>query len=70
MTLGWHVGEVNGERYLFKEGGGGGFHAEMRIYPERGVGTVVMVSNTDFDSTGFLNRVDQPFLAAAEGTDQ
>jgi D-alanyl-D-alanine carboxypeptidase len=62
MTLGWHVGEADGEPYLFKEGGGGGFHAEMRIYPERGVGTVVMVSNTDFDSTSFLNRVDRPFL--------
>jgi D-alanyl-D-alanine carboxypeptidase len=69
MTLGWHVGQVNGEPYLFKEGGGGGFHAEMRIYPERGIGSVVMVSSTDFDSTGFLNRVDQPFLAA-DGSDQ
>jgi D-alanyl-D-alanine carboxypeptidase len=70
MTLGWHVGEVNRERYLFKEGGGGGFHTEMRIYPASGIGTVVMVTSTDFDSTGFLNRVDQPFLGAIEaGTD-
>ena len=70
MTLGWHVGEVNREPYLFKEGGGGGFHTEMRIYPDRGVGTVVMVSSTDFDSTGFLNRVDQPFLAAIGASDR
>ncbi len=70
MTLGWHVGNVGGEPYLFKEGGGGGFHAEMRIYPDRGIGTVVMVSNTDFDSTGFLNRVDHPFLAAATAAEQ
>jgi D-alanyl-D-alanine carboxypeptidase len=69
MTLGWHVGELNGETYLFKEGGGGGFHTEMRTYPERGIGTVVMVTSTDFDSTGFLNRVDQPFLAAIQGSD-
>lgn len=62
MTLGWHLGDAGGEAYLFKEGGGGGFHAEMRIYPKRGVGTVVMVNNTDFDSTSFLNRVDRPFL--------
>jgi CubicO group peptidase (beta-lactamase class C family) len=65
MTLGWHVGEADGEPYLFKEGGGGGFHAEMRIYPERGTGSVVMVNNTEFDSTTFLNRVDRPFLDAA-----
>lgn len=65
MTLGWHVGEAGGERYLFKEGGGGGFHAEMRIYPRLGVGSVVMVSSTDFDSTSFLNRLDRPFLRTA-----
>ena len=67
MTLGWHVGQVNGEPYLFKEGGGGGFHTEMRLYPARGIGTVVMVSSTDFDSTGFLNRVDRPFLEVDAG---
>ena len=30
MTLGWHIG--NGTAYFFKEGGGGGFHSEMRVY--------------------------------------
>ena len=70
MTLGWHIGDADGEPYLFKEGGGGGFHAEMRIYPDRGIGSVVMVNNTEFDSTTFLDRVDRPFLdsgAAAGG---
>lgn len=62
MTVGWHVGEVNGIRYFYKEGGGGGFHSEMRIYPEQGVGSVVMVNRTEFNSTALLNRVDNPFL--------
>jgi CubicO group peptidase (beta-lactamase class C family) len=62
MTLGWHVGETSDAAYLFKEGGGGGFHCEMRIYPTRGIATVVMANSTDFSSTGFLNRVDSPFL--------
>lgn len=35
MTLGWHLGKTNGIAYYFKEGGGGGFHSEMRIYPSR-----------------------------------
>lgn len=67
MTLGWHIGDADGTPYLFKEGGGGGFHAEMRLYPESGLGTVVMVSNTDFDSTSFLNRVDRVFIGEKEG---
>lgn len=69
MTLGWHIGEADGTRYLFKEGGGGGFHAEMRLYPESGLGTVVMVSNTDFDSTSFLNRVDRVFTGEKDGSE-
>lgn len=62
MTLGWHVGETQGVRYLFKEGGGGGFHAEMRLYPTQGMASVVMVNNTQFDSKAFLHRVDSAFL--------
>src|SRR3954454_24865177 len=35
MTLGWHVGGAGGTPFLFKEGGGGGFHCMMRLYPAR-----------------------------------
>jgi D-alanyl-D-alanine carboxypeptidase len=62
MTLGWHIGKFDGATYFFKEGGGGGFHSEMRIYPTQRVGSVVMVNSTQFDSTGFLNEVDAEFL--------
>lgn len=62
MTPGWHIGETHGAVYFFKEGGGGGFHCEMRIYPTKGVASVVLVNSTGFDSTGLLNRVDRTFL--------
>ena len=62
MTLGWHVGDLNGTVYFFKEGGGGGFHSEMRLYPAKGIASVVMVNSTVFNSTKFLNRVDRMFL--------
>jgi D-alanyl-D-alanine carboxypeptidase len=64
MTLGWHVGEANGTSTFFKEGGGGGFHCEMRIYPTRGIATVVLANSTEFNSTRFLNRFDRAFLAS------
>jgi CubicO group peptidase (beta-lactamase class C family) len=66
MTLGWHVGETHGVAYFFKEGGGGGFHSEMRIYPARGIATVVLANSTNFGSTGFLNRVDRAFLESRQ----
>jgi len=62
MTLGWHIGETDGVLYYFKEGGGGGFHSEMRIYPSLNIATLVMVNSTDFNSNRFLNNVDSIFL--------
>jgi len=61
MTPGWHVGDTHGAVYFFREGGGG-FHSEMRIYPAKGVASVVLVNSTGFNSIGFLNRDDRVFL--------
>jgi CubicO group peptidase (beta-lactamase class C family) len=58
MTLGWHVGRAAATDYLFKEGGGGGFHGEMRLYPARQIASVVLANSTTFDSTRFLDHVD------------
>lgn len=66
MTLGWHLGETHGIPYFFKEGGGGGFHGEMRIYPTENIATVVLANSTNFMSSGFLNRVDRPFLRSRQ----
>ena len=59
MTLGWHIGDLGGTRFYFKEGGGGGFHCEMRIYPEAEVGTVLLTNATAFDVKRTLNVVDR-----------
>lgn len=66
MTLGWHIGETDGTLYYFKEGGGGGFHAEMRLYPTLQIATLVMTNSTEFNSTKFLNQVDSVFLNAGQ----
>lgn len=63
MTLGWHVGERNGRRYFFKEGGGGGFHCEMRIYPEAKMASVAIANDTAFAAPGLLNEMDEMGLA-------
>ena len=62
MTLGWHIGSVDGTRFFFKEGGGGGFHCMMRVYPEDGIGTVLMTNATGFDVRRFLDDTDQGFV--------
>ncbi len=61
MTLGWHIGTIEGTQYFFKEGGGGGFHSETRIYPTLKIASVVIVNNTSFDTKDFLNTLDKQF---------
>ena len=61
MTLGWHVGRAGSERFFFKEGGGGGFHTMMRVYPEAGIASVVLTNATTFDVRGLLDTVDPDF---------
>ncbi len=62
MTLGWHIGELNGLRYLYKEGGGPGFHSEMRMYPSLGLASVIMTNRTSFNSRKELSRIDCIFI--------
>lgn len=62
MTLGWHIGNLKGIRYFFKEGGGGGFHSEMRIYPIQKFASVIMVNSTEFNSNVSLSNLDKIFL--------
>lgn len=59
MTAGWHVDELDGETYLYKEGGGMGFHAEMRLYPSRKLGTVLLVNSGSFNTRKNLSRLDR-----------
>ena len=62
MTLGWHIGTVDGTRFFYKEGGGGGFHHMMRVYPDQGIATVIMTNATGFDVRKCLNTLDAQFL--------
>jgi D-alanyl-D-alanine carboxypeptidase len=45
-----------------KEGGGAGFHSEMRIYPTSGIASVIMTNKTSFNSRAILSELDAVFL--------
>ena len=55
MTLGLHVNTHKG--FLYKEGGGAGFHSELRIYPKANTAEVVMANSTGFHVKSFLNAL-------------
>ena len=66
MTLGWVIGECHGVRYFGKQGGGLGFHGNLRIYPARGIATAFLANRTEL-SPGPIDRrsdaLDAAFLA-------
>jgi hypothetical protein len=68
LTLGWHVGSIEGTQCLYKEGGGGGFHCMMRLYRAAGVGTVIMTNATGLDVTKLLDSVDSLALRILQRT--
>jgi len=58
MSLGWHIETRAGASCFYKEGGGGGFHCMMRLYPKSGLASVVMTNATRFDVRGLMNSID------------
>ncbi len=58
MTAALHVG--NG--FLFKEGGGAGFHCEMRLHVDRGCASVVIANSSEIDVKRLLSNVDRAIL--------
>jgi CubicO group peptidase (beta-lactamase class C family) len=64
-TLGWTVGRCAGVEYAGKQGGGIGFHGNVRLYPRRGIGTVVLANSTRVSPgpiDALSDALDRPFL--------
>lgn len=55
--LGWAVGESNGKRYLEHGGGGPGFAAIMRLYPDDRLGIAILSNGTDLDRDGLADLI-------------
>ena len=62
MCLSWFKGQLNGKQYFAHAGGGGGYYCEIRIYPDLGIGSVIMFNRTGMTNEKFLNRLDEFFI--------
>ncbi len=64
-TLGWHRGSLDGLRFYGKPGGGPGYQSNIRIYPDRGIGSA-WLANEMAMSEGPINvltdKLDSNFL--------
>jgi D-alanyl-D-alanine carboxypeptidase len=62
MGLSWFTGELDGHAYYAHAGGGGGYYAEVRIYPELLRGSVIVFNRTGMSDERFLDRVDHHLI--------
>jgi CubicO group peptidase (beta-lactamase class C family) len=69
--LGWHI-VPEGERFRIQHRGGGpGFGSEMRLYPDEGLGMMVMANDTTYDRDAILDlaaQIDWSSIAQASST--
>ena len=62
MSMSWFTGDLKGNRYLAHAGGGGGYYVELRIYPDLGVGSVIMLNRTGMSDERMLDKTDSFFI--------
>jgi D-alanyl-D-alanine carboxypeptidase len=62
VCLSWFKGYLNGKEYFAHAGGGGGYYCEIRVYPEQGIGSVIMFNRTGMSDERFSDKVDKYFL--------
>ena len=62
MCLSWFSGKLGENKYVTHAGGGGGYYCEIRIYPDKGIGSVIMFNRTGMSDERFLDMLDKYVL--------
>jgi len=62
MCFAWFTGQMDGVRYYAHAGGGGGYYCEIRLYPEKGIGSVIFFNRTGVSDERILDKVDSFYL--------
>ncbi len=62
MSLSWYKGWLKGNKYFCHAGGGGGYYIELRVYPELGVGSVIMYNRSGMKDERILDKADSLFI--------
>ncbi len=68
MTLGWHIGVIDGNEYYFKSGGGPGYSSNIRVYPQKGLASVWLsnrMATSESPIQKLSNAIDSYFFDQA-----
>ncbi len=59
MAMGWFTGSLNAHPFVSHAGGGGGYYAEIRLYPKLGRGSVALFNRTGLRDERLLDQLDR-----------
>ncbi|MBN2611079.1 MAG: beta-lactamase family protein [Bacteroidales bacterium] len=62
MCMAWFKGRLGNEDYYTHAGGGGGFYCEIRLYPGKNIGSVIMFNRSGMKDERFLDRLDKHII--------
>lgn len=62
MCLSWFTDKLNGNTYFAHAGGGGGYYCEIRLYPDAGIGSVIMFNRSGMKNERFLDKLDHHYF--------
>jgi D-alanyl-D-alanine carboxypeptidase len=62
MSYSWFTGTLGSNKYFAHAGGGGGYYVELHLYPERRLGSVIMLNRSGMRDERFLDRIDRFLL--------
>ena len=58
MCLSWFTDQLNDLSYFAHAGGGGGYYCEVRLYPDAGIGSVIMFNRSGMSNEKYLDKLD------------
>lgn len=68
MTASWFTGSLSGEAFFDHAGGGGGYYAEIRLYPAVGRGSVLLMNRTGMKNDRLLDEIDRAWVDSGSAT--
>jgi CubicO group peptidase (beta-lactamase class C family) len=68
MCLSWFKGETDKKEYFTHAGGGGGYYCEVRIYPELGIGSLILMNRSGMKDERFLDNLDRYYFKQNEAS--
>jgi hypothetical protein len=70
VALAWFTNSQQPIKFYFHEGSAFGYVTEIRIYPEQGIASVLLVNTTRLPHKKIMDQVDAEFLPVKGGSEK